>query len=72
MSPNRVTWCIGSWLVLPMSEAVCPEFGGVGHFHHFAFELLVTSIVFIFILIPKCRVKANCTLLQSSLYFKLK
>jgi len=55
-----------------MSEAVCPEFGGVGHFHHFAFGLLVVSIMFIFSLIPKRRVKAKCTLLQNSLYFKLK
>jgi len=72
MNPNCITWCISSWLALLMSEAVCPEFGGVGHFHHFAFGLLVTSIMFIFSLIPKRRVKAKCALLQSSLYFKLK
>jgi ABC-type nitrate/sulfonate/bicarbonate transport system permease component len=68
MSPNCITWCIDSWLALLMSEAVCSEFGGVGHFYHFAYRLLGTSIMFIFILIPK----SKCMLLQGSVYFKLK
>lgn len=72
MSPNRFTWCIGGWLELLLSDAVCSEFGGVGHVHHFAYGLLVTGIMFIFILNPQYTAKSKCTLLQGSLYFKCK